>query len=109
MSLGDRRAFEIPAAAPALSDPVALSVPAQSDLVISIHLPQRTSATTLHGSAFQRNFIAAGNVTRAAELPGATETTSRYFLSGVSVSASSRAASIVALGDSITEDRKSVG
>jgi lysophospholipase L1-like esterase len=103
LTFGGHSSFWIPAGAPALSDPVRLSVPALSDLVISIYLPQRTPAATLHGSAFQTNYIAAGNVTRAASLTGARETTSWYFLSGVSVSASPRAGAIVALGDSITD------
>ncbi|BBH67505.1 hypothetical protein ACTI_41900 [Actinoplanes sp. OR16] len=103
LSFGRRGSISIPPGAPALSDPVKLSVPALSDLVISIYLPRRTAAATVHGSAFQRNFIAAGNVTRAAELTGATETTSWHFLSGVSVAAPTRAGAVVAFGDSITD------
>ncbi|WP_229074296.1 SGNH/GDSL hydrolase family protein [Actinoplanes sp. DH11] len=97
LTVGGRSAFTIPPGAPALSDPVRLSVPALSDLVISIHLPRRTPAATVHGSAFQRNFVAAGDVTRAPVLAGATETTSWHFLSGVSVAA--RPASGVSAAD----------
>jgi lysophospholipase L1-like esterase len=57
----------------------------------------------VHGSAFQTNYIAAGNVTRSASLTGARETTSWYFLSGVSVAAGPKAGAVVALGDSITD------
>jgi lysophospholipase L1-like esterase len=102
LTFGGRSAFSIPPGAPALSDPVALPVPALSDLVVSIHLPERTAAATVHGSAFQTNYVAAGNVTRAATLTGATTMTSWHFLSGVSVAAP-RAASVVAFGDSITD------
>ncbi|RSM58339.1 GDSL family lipase [Actinoplanes sp. ATCC 53533] len=102
LTFGGRSAFSIPPGAPALSDPVALPVPALSDLVVSIHLPERTAAATVHGSAFQTNYVAAGNVTRSATLTGATTTTSWHFLSGVSVAAP-RAASVVAFGDSITD------
>jgi lysophospholipase L1-like esterase len=93
----------VPPGAPALSDPVALPVPALSDLVVSIHLPQRTAAATVHGSAFQTNYLAAGNVTRSPTLTGATTMTSWHFLSGVSVATAPRAASVVAFGDSITD------
>jgi lysophospholipase L1-like esterase len=103
LTFGGRPSVSVPPGAPTLSDPVTLSVPALSDLVVSIHLPRRTPAATVHGSAFQTNYIAAGNVTRAPDLPGATTTTAWHFLSGVSVAAPPRAASIVALGDSITD------
>ncbi|MEU8229151.1 SGNH/GDSL hydrolase family protein [Actinoplanes sp. NPDC048967] len=103
LTFGGRSTFSIPPGAPALSDPVALPVPALSDLVVSIHLPRRTAAATVHGSAFQTNYLAAGNVTRSPALTGATAVTSWYFLSGVSVATAPRAASIVAFGDSITD------
>ncbi|MEU4561615.1 SGNH/GDSL hydrolase family protein [Actinoplanes sp. NPDC023936] len=103
LRFGGRGSISIPPGAPALSDTVRLSVPALSDLVISIYLPGRTPASTVHGSAFQRNFVAAGNVTRAAALSGATETTSWHFLSGVSVTGPARSGAVVAFGDSITD------
>jgi lysophospholipase L1-like esterase len=103
LTFGGRSSFTVPPGAPALSDPVALPVPARSDLVVSIFLPQRTPAATLHGSAFQTNYIATGNMTRSPSLTNATTTTSWYFLSGVSVAASPQAGSIIAFGDSITD------
>jgi lysophospholipase L1-like esterase len=102
LTFGGRTSFSIPRGAPALSDPVRLSVPAQADLVISIFLPRSTPAATQHSSAFQRTFVAAGDVTRATGLPGAQEATSWYFLSGVSVLGSA-AGTVVAFGDSITD------
>jgi len=103
LTFGGRSSVTIPPGVPALSDPVALVVPALSDLAVSIYLPQRTPATTLHTSAFQRSYLAAGNVTGASSLTTASVTTSWYFLTGVSVAASARGASIVAFGDSITD------
>ncbi|HTF10015.1 MAG TPA: SGNH/GDSL hydrolase family protein [Asanoa sp.] len=103
LTFGGRTSFSIPRGAPALSDPVRLSVPAQTDLVISIFLPRSTPAATQHSSAFQRTFIADGDVTRAVGLPGAPETTSWYFLSGVTVAGNGRAGAVVAFGDSITD------
>ena len=103
LSFGGRSSVTIPPGAPALSDPVGLTVPALSDLAVSIYLPQRTPATTLHTSAFQQNYVAAGNVTGATSLTNTSVTTSWFFLTGVSVAASARGASIVALGDSITD------
>ncbi|MEU7909305.1 SGNH/GDSL hydrolase family protein [Actinoplanes sp. NPDC049118] len=103
LTFGGRSSFSVPPGAPALSDPVALTAPAGSDLAVSIHLPRRTPAATVHSSAFQTNYIAPGNVTRSPTLPGATTSTSWHFLSGVSVAAAPRAASVVAFGDSITD------
>jgi lysophospholipase L1-like esterase len=103
LTFGGRSSVTIPAGAPALSDPVALRVPALRDLAVSLYLPERTRAATLHGSAFERNFIVAGNATSSTSLQSPTVTTSWYFLSGASVAVSPDAASIVALGDSITD------
>jgi lysophospholipase L1-like esterase len=102
LTFGGRSSVSIPPGAPALSDPVALAVPALTDLAVSIHLPERTAAATVHGSAFRTNYVAAGNVTRSPALTGATTTTSWHFLSGISVAAS-RPAAVVAFGDSITD------
>jgi lysophospholipase L1-like esterase len=103
LTFGGRSSVSVPPGAPALSDPVTLPVPALSDLVVSIHLPERTAAATVHGSAFQTSYIAAGNVTRSPTLTGAATTTSWHFLSGVSVATAPRAGSVVAFGDSITD------
>ncbi|MGW7417558.1 SGNH/GDSL hydrolase family protein [Streptomyces sp. NPDC054863] len=89
------------------SDPVELPTTAGSDLVISLYLPQHTPADTVHSSAYQRNFVAAGDVTGKPDLAPTRTTTSWHFLSGVSVdpaAGSGRAPSaLVALGDSLTD------
>jgi lysophospholipase L1-like esterase len=103
LTFGGRSGFTIPAGSPALSDPVALPGPALGDLVISMYLPQRTPTATVHNTALQTNYVAAGNVTRARELTATTETTSWYFLSGVSVTGAPKAGTVVTLGDSITD------
>jgi lysophospholipase L1-like esterase len=90
----------VPAGSPLVSDPVPIRLPAGGDLVISLYLPARTPVTTLAAFAFQANVIAAGDVT-AARTVTPTATVGQYlFLSGVAVR--SRAATVVALGDSIT-------
>ncbi|WP_229507705.1 SGNH/GDSL hydrolase family protein [Massilia sp. Dwa41.01b] len=93
----------IPAGAPVLSDPVDLDVPALSDLAVSLYLPGQVQATTIHGSAFQTNYVSLpGNFTDAETLPTQRTTTSWPFLTEVDVSAPG-AGAIVALGDSITD------
>jgi lysophospholipase L1-like esterase len=94
----------IPAGAPALSDPVELNVPAMSDLAVSIFLPEGTPANTIHSSAFQTNYIStAGDYTGTPVMPIQGTLTSWPFLTGVDVQGHNLSASIVALGDSITD------
>ncbi|MFJ6217173.1 SGNH/GDSL hydrolase family protein [Streptomyces sp. NPDC092296] len=104
LTFGGRTSVTVPAGAPLLSDPVPLDLPAGSDLVVSIYLPKRTPGATLHAFSYQHNFVAAGNATSAADLTPTATMDAWYFLTGVSVSTSvPRAASVVALGDSITD------
>lgn len=104
LTFGGRSTVAIPAGAPMLSDPVPLAVPDRTDLAVSLYLPRRTAATTLHNFPFQDNFLAAGNVTGRAALPGATVVGAWHFLTGVAVRAAGPGAgSVVAFGDSITD------
>jgi hypothetical protein len=87
----------------AVSDPVALDVPALGDLAVSLYLPENVAATTQHSGGLQTNHIsAAGDFTGAITVAGTT-TQSFYFLTGVEVRASERARAIVTLGDSHTD------
>ena len=93
----------VPAGAPVLSDPVDLNVPALGDLAVSLYLPGEVQATTIHGSAFQTNYVSLpGDFTASATLPTQRTITSWPFLTEVDVSAPG-AGAIVALGDSITD------
>jgi lysophospholipase L1-like esterase len=108
LTFSGRSSITIPAGGLVLSDPVALDVPALSDLAVSIYLPEPASADTNHALALQTSYIAAGDLTGAAALPGAASTTSWFFLTGVDVSAGPRGgASVVCLGDSITDGANS--
>jgi lysophospholipase L1-like esterase len=103
LTFGGNTAITIPPGAPVLSDPVDLDVPALSDLAISLHLPGTVQANTIHGSAFQTNYVSLpGNFTSAATFPTGRTITSWPFLTEVDVSAPG-AASIVTLGNSITD------
>lgn len=95
----------IPAGAEVVSDPVPMTVAAQSSLLVSLYLPQATSSSTWHSDAFDTTYLsAAGN--HAADVDDGnyvTATTSWYYLSGVDVLAPTAAGSVVAFGDSITD------
>ena len=96
----------IPAGAEWVSDPVDVTVPDDSDLVISIHLPEATGGASVHYEGLARSFAAPG---RATGDPGDAYSaigTSRYFLDGVDVR-SEADGSVVFFGDSITDGVKS--
>lgn len=98
----------IPAGAMALSDPAALKVPAQSDLAISLFLPaQKISRVTHHGSAFQTNYMTAGNVVGLKSLADAKTFDSWYFVKAVDVKTPGDTGAVVAFGDSITDGSSS--
>ncbi|MFC5289673.1 SGNH/GDSL hydrolase family protein [Actinokineospora guangxiensis] len=104
---GGQRSVTVAAGAPIISDAVPLRVPAYADLVVSIHLPERTTVSTVHGFAYQRNALAAGNVTGDRSVTPAETLTQWWFLSGVSVLSPQPRGAVVALGDSITNGAES--
>jgi lysophospholipase L1-like esterase len=87
-----------------VSDPVDLSVPALSDLAVSVFFPQSAVATTSHSLALQTSYVSTetGDATGAATFPSKTIGT-WPFLTGVDVAVSPRGASIVAFGSSTTD------
>ena len=109
LTFGGAERVTIPVGALVVSDPVRLDAPALSDLAISLYLPQPTAGNTTHVLALQTSYIAAGtgDATGAIDLPGAAPTTSWEFVTGVDVSGRGAAATIVALGDSITDGANS--
>ncbi|CAM2944028.1 SGNH/GDSL hydrolase family protein [Saccharomonospora xinjiangensis] len=97
-----RTSVTVPAGADWVSDPVNVTVPDDSDLVVSLYLPGPTGPATFHSRGYATSFTAAGDATTD---PGAAFTaldTSRYFLSGVDVTARAKG-SVVFFGDSITD------
>ncbi len=104
VTVGGQSSFTIPAGAPLLSDPVDIRVPALSNVVVSIYLPDTVTASTFHSLGVQTTYVTTpGNYTAAISPPVAATATSGFFLSGLSVKAAKRSAAIVTLGDSITD------
>ncbi len=95
----------IPAGGLAFSDPVPLTVSAFTDLAVSLFLPsQPIDDTTCHQDALSTNFTTPGDTTTAETLPNARPIYSWCFLKGIDVATRvPDAASIVTLGDSITD------
>ena len=103
-----RSSTTIPAGAVVVSDPVALDVPALSDLAIDLYLPGDTamwgSPVTAHQRGEQTNYVSStGNHAGVTDLPVETETESWFFLARVEVDAAPATGVVVALGDSITD------
>ena len=93
----------IPPGAEVVSDPVALNVPALTDIDISIYFPDHTIATTEHADAQQTSYAAHGDVVGAPSLTGKSwPIHSWYVLTGVDVYAPGDSA-VIAFGDSITD------
>ncbi len=93
----------IPAGASAFSDPVALDVPALTEIAVSMYLPGTTGPATFHGSAHQTSYAEAGDASSAPQMTNAETTKSVYFLAGLEVNGPSLGGSVVTLGASITE------
>jgi lysophospholipase L1-like esterase len=102
---GGSKVVTLSAAAPALSDPIDMSVPALGSLAISVHVPKGGNAgyATPHTLGLQTSYVVSGDQTAAATLSEASAGTVRYFLSGVDVLKKQPARTIVTFGDSITD------
>ncbi|WP_328878282.1 SGNH/GDSL hydrolase family protein [Streptomyces sp. NBC_00299] len=98
---------EIPAGAQAYSDPLGFQVPADSNLLVSFHLPGTVPAAPVHRLAQQRSYVSAPGDHTADVSASAYPTvlTSWPLLTGVDVSGGP--GSVVLLGDSITDGEKS--
>jgi len=106
LTFGGATSITVPPGQPAVSDPVALAVPALQTLAVSLYLPQPTGPAVIHRDGEQTAFVSArGDSTAAAALPAATRSTMRFFLSGVEVTAAG--GTVVMLGDSITDGARS--
>ena len=108
LTFGGVSSVRIPPGAEMYSDPVAIAVPALSDVAVSFYLPSQVMrAETYHQFADQDNFAADGDVAGAATLTSPAELRSWYFMDGIDVNAVEGARAIVTLGDSITDGAQS--
>jgi len=96
--------FTVPAGAEAISDPVALRVPKDRDLLVTTWTPQPSGTVTYHPAAMQTSVFSRGPQDHAGDVSAAAfaETTPVWhYVSGVDVTGPP--GTVVALGDSITD------
>ena len=94
----------IPAKSDIISDPVEMTVPALSDVAVSLYFPDVAEATTSHLAAKQTSYLSTtGDFTGIEKIPDAKPIRTWPFLTGLDVEVSERGASIVALGSSLTD------
>jgi len=108
LRFGGRASVTIPAGRQVISDPVNMRAKAFRKLAVSIYVdPDSNLALTRHIGGRQTSYIApaeAGDQTAVGDGGSFTEsTTTRFVVAGVDAFTKSRAGSVVAFGDSITE------
>lgn len=87
-----------------LSDAVAFPVAPLQELAVSMYVPGRTGASTIHGVGNQTAFITLqGDATAATRFPAGEISSSRFFLTDVEVSAGIADCAIAVIGDSISD------
>ncbi|MER7564789.1 GDSL-type esterase/lipase family protein [Streptomyces sp. NPDC097941] len=104
---GGKHEVTIPAGGQVAGDRVRLTVPARSDLVVSLYFPGRLTHVSQHWMGLQTVYWTpdgGGDHASDADGDAFTRTDSTFpFLTGVDVRGGSAAGSVVALGDSITD------
>jgi hypothetical protein len=90
LTFGGHASITIPPGAPAISDPVDLTVAPFGSLAVSLFLPEVTPTTTMHWEGVQTAYIAAGNKVSDADVKADSTTVSRLFLSEILVGSTGR-------------------
>ena len=100
-----REDVTIPAGAEFISDPIDMAVAPLSDLAVSIHFDVPPAEQTGHPGSRATSYLVHGDAVSAADLPAARKFDHWYQLAAIDVAVQSGAgvATIVALGDSITD------
>lgn len=101
VTFGGRLAVTVPAGHDVLSDAVALDVPADADLLVTIWTPARPPSATWHAGTKQRSFMGFGPHDRAAD-PGPFPHGIWAWFYVTAVEVTGAPGTVVAFGDSIT-------
>jgi lysophospholipase L1-like esterase len=109
VTFGGRPAAALPAGAQVVSDPLDYPLAAGMNVTVTIYLAagQASGRITSHPGSRTTSHLLAGNHAGAHDLPGATPVDHWYFLTGIDVWSPVTTASVVILGDSLTDGRGS--
>lgn len=109
LSFGGDSGTEIPAGGQVFSDPLGFEVPADTNLLVSFHLPGTVTAAPVHRLAQQRSYVSEpGDHSADGTGTAYTSTVTNWPLLGA-VDVSGGPGSVVLLGDSITDGDRSTG
>ncbi len=89
------------------SDTFDFSLPAISDLAITIKFGAQSKDVTGHPGSRTTSYLQSGNAVSNPSLPDALTTAHWYFISELDVQADEKAGAVVILGDSLTDGRGS--
>jgi len=107
LTFGGKDSVTVAAGATVVSDPVALHVDALQDVAVSLFVPAADVQPSQHNNAQVTSYLTdagAGDQSGSADgKPFTGKTTSMLWLKSIDVSPPSRAGTIVAFGDSITD------
>jgi lysophospholipase L1-like esterase len=98
----------IPAGAQAVSDAVALAVPAGGDVLVTTYSPTLSGPVTYHPTARQTSYAGPGDLTEDETGTGYTEQVDRWrYLTALDVLSDEAEGTVVAFGDSLTDGKNS--
>ncbi len=104
LTFGRARSVTVPAGETVLSDPLPGRLPAESNLVVSIHTSDAAGPATGHWMAMQTSYATRGDHTAEESAANWAQTSGSWFyLDAVSVRAGAGTGAVVALGDSVTD------
>jgi lysophospholipase L1-like esterase len=103
LTFGGAADVTIPAGADYVSDPVKCALVPLSDLAITLHMDAAPAQETGHAGSRATSYWVHNDLVGAPDLPDAQKVEHWYFIAGVDVMATSQAAAIIVLGDSITD------
>ncbi|WP_090047605.1 SGNH/GDSL hydrolase family protein [Lentzea fradiae] len=109
LTFGGAQSITAPPGADVVSDGVALTVPADSDLLVSVFTPEPGGPATHHALAMQDSYFTrdGDHTTDESSAAFREQTPNWHYVSGVDVRTSTLRGSVVALGDSITDGANS--
>lgn len=93
----------LPAGQEAWSDETRFSLPSQTDVAVTVYVPEKTPVATLHSQGQQTSLVTAGNALGSETFTPTETRQSYYWVTGIDVRNDDARGVIVAFGDSITD------